>query len=369
MIIRTEDFQKFTKVLLSNLYVNALMPGSDLLELKSGKDFLYLNMGNMDYSQILSIPIPGVEEKDLHATVDAAKFLNLVSKMTSETIEMEKVENGLKIEGNGVYILPIEFLDNEMYTVSKLEVGEVFCDFSCSAKELDTIQNYNSKQLDRGYSSNPVQQLYYLDEKGCLTFTSGATICTFDFPKPFKVLLNNKTVKLFKIFSSLGDEDLNIKLGHYEIDSNKIGTRIRIESPSYVLTAACPSDDLINQIPYQIIRNRGLQNYDNEVIIQNDHLQSALDRFLIFLDKHYTDVDVHFSNVGMTLKYGKNEEELFYQKPISVELNYDLILDLNYLKSVVTSLSYKFIKLRFGDHQSISVVTENIVHVIPEIGE
>ena len=48
-----------------------------------------------------------------------------------------------------------------------------------------------------GVVSNPIQRLYYMDERGAVTFTSGACINNFTLEKPVKILLNNKLVKLF----------------------------------------------------------------------------------------------------------------------------------------------------------------------------
>ena len=83
--------------------------------------------------------------------------------------------------------------------------------------------DYNVKELAKGIISNPdIQKLHYVDDKGALTFTSGACVNNFNLPKPIKILLNNKIVKLPRLRSN--DKALYFVYGNNQISSK--GKRI-----------------------------------------------------------------------------------------------------------------------------------------------
>ena len=86
-----------------------------------------------------------------------------------------------------------------------------------------SLYNYNTKQLNIGSVAKPVQKMFYIDNEGCITFTSGACVNNFTLEKPIRVLLNSRLVNLFKLFK---DELVQFNLGYDPLSETIIQTNI-----------------------------------------------------------------------------------------------------------------------------------------------
>jgi hypothetical protein len=108
---------------------------------------------------------------------------------------------------------------------------------------LDSILNVNSKELAKvkKIEVNELQKMYYIDETGCFTFTTGACLNSFTLEKPVKLLLNEKIVKLFKLFK----EDVLFSLGQDPLPNGTTRTKITLETADTYLAAIITSDDLL----------------------------------------------------------------------------------------------------------------------------
>ena len=96
-----------------------------------------------------------------------------------------------------------------------------------------SILQFNSKELSKGIISRPIQKLYYVDEHGALTFTTGACVNSFELQQPVKLLLNDRLVKLFKLFKG---EQVDFTLGYDTISEDTIQTKVRFESDDIIIT-------------------------------------------------------------------------------------------------------------------------------------
>ena len=89
--------------------------------------------------------------------------------------------------------------------------------------------------------------MFYIDHEGCLTFTTGACVNSFELEKPFALLLNSRLVNLFKLFKNTV---VKFSLGYDAISETIIQTKVSFETDSIILTAVTGSDDkLLGQVP------------------------------------------------------------------------------------------------------------------------
>ena len=175
MIIRCEELQKVCSKILFAVDASNNSIITETLEMNTDANYLYMSITNREYFVKVKLDIQ--KEVEFSATVAADVFLKLVSKMTTETIEFSTQNNYLIVKGNGTYKLPMIYEGDTLLKLPEITIDNITSQFDVSRHILNSITNYNSKELSKKHVvSNPVQSMYYIDEKGCITFTRGAFV-------------------------------------------------------------------------------------------------------------------------------------------------------------------------------------------------
>lgn len=360
MICKLEDLQKVSNILLVAIDSTA----SEVVELKVENKILVLSATNWEY--YIKIKLPIHEDIDFHATVNANTFLKLLTKITTETVEFKVDNNSLVVVGNGEYKLPIIQEGDDILSIPTINIINKTNEFTINGKILNSIYVYNSKQFTMGSTINPIQSLYYIDEKGAITFTTGATVNKFTLPASIKLLFTSKLVKLFKLFKDYDEVQFNI--GQDQV-KDEILTKVKFISSDIELTAILPMSD-IDKFPVQAIRDRAFKSYDNIVVINRKELLQSIDRLLIFSDSNSTFGSFDFSSDSVTIRDSENinlEKVKYSSNAIDLEENYSCKLYFNDIKSVLDTTKDEYISLAFGDNQAIVLSRNNIYNVIPEV--
>ena len=236
---------------------------------------------------------------------------------------------------------------------------------------LQSILQYNSKELLKGTIAKPVQKFYYVDEKGAITFTSGACVNMFDLEKPVRLLLNNRLVKLFKLFK---DESVHFTLGYDALSDEIIQTKVKFETKDISLTAILSCDDtMINSVPVTAIRGRALNMYPYSININKDALTQTINRLMLFNSigreniKPYSTFE--FDNEGVTIWDVKKENREFirYNNQVDGLETYTATLDLNDLKITLDNCNEQYLTMNFGDHKAVIIARGHVYNVIPEV--
>ena len=371
MIIRIEDLKNICSTILTAVDSSELSKITETLELKVEDSFFYMNVTNKEYYARVKMPI-SIQET-MHATVNANLFLKLIAQTTSETVELTNENNYLKVKGNGEYKLPLIFdEEGNLLDLPEINIDNVTSEFEIDSETLNSILKFNSKELTKGIISKPVQKLYYIDNSGCITFTSGACVNNFTLDNPIKILLNNKIVKLFKLFKS---GKVNFSLGHDAISESIIQTKVRFETDDICITAIISNDDsLLNSVPVKAIRDRANTLYDYSVSLNRLELLDCINRLMLFSSgisgkdilKPYSSFEFNKEYVTVYSVDHSNSEQLYYNKSLNIEDKYDAILDLVELKATLDNCTDQYITIRFGNHQAIVIARNNILNVIPE---
>ena len=368
MICRIEDLKKISSILLTAVDSSDISKVTDNLELKVDNQVLMLSVTNGEYYVRTKLPI--YEDIDFHATVNASIFLKLLTKITTETVEFKIDNNLLKIIGNGEYKIPLIYDGDKMMTLPEIVINNVTTTFDVNSDILKSILKYNSKELiKKNVVSNPVQKLYYIDNEGAITFTSGACVNVFKLAKPIKVLLSQKVVGLFKLFD---ESSVELKLGQDQVaNTSNIQTKISFESLTLKISAILPSNDaLIGTVPVQAIRNRAFNTYGKSVSLNRAELLQSLDRMLLFYDNalnFYAKFEFKPDGLKISSLNGGIYESMNYMTSSGLDDTYEAILDLTDIKVVAQSYQESNVTLNFGDSQAFVMIKPNIYSVIPEV--
>lgn len=374
MIIRSEKFQDICSKILPAVDTNETSTLSATLELVTRDKVLYVNVTNREYYVQVKLDLD--EDIDFHATVNANLFLKLISQITTDTIELAVDDTNIKIKGNGNYKLPLIYDDDKLLELPTINIINETNTFNIKSDILKSILQFNSKELTKGVASKPVQKMYYVDENGAITFTSGACVNNFSLEYPVKLLFNNRLVKLFKLFDT---DNVKFTLGYDEIAEDIIQTKVRFETPSINIIAILSCDDkLLKSVPVAAIRNRAnVDNYPYNITINKDLLLQATNRLSLFSSgfgskeviKPYITLEFNKDFVTIYDVHKENKETLYFDNSAanfdSTE-PYEVIIDLNELRSTLDTCAEQYLNINFGDDSAIVISRQNIHNVIPQ---
>lgn len=371
MIIRSDEFKKICSTVLSATDGSELSALTETLELKTVGNILYLSVTNKEY--YVSVKFQLDHEEEFHASVNATLFLKLIAAVTSEQIELTVTESYMNVKANGNYKIPLIFENEHLLEVPAITIDNPTITMTIASSVLDSIVNYNTKQLSLGTVAKPVQKMFYIDELGCITFTTGACVNTFNLEKPVKILLNSRLVNLFKLFKGL---PVYFTLGYDAISDTLIQTKVAFVTPSITLTAITGCDDaLLAQVPVDAIRTRANKRYDNTAVLNVADVSEAINRLLLFSAgygskenlKPYSMFEFKEGKVTIYDTKRENVEVLNCQNGTSLADEYAMTLDLIEFKKILDGCTEQYVTLNFGDGRACVVVRGSIKNVMPEV--
>lgn len=370
MLLKTKEFKKVCQNISSIVDSKDISSLTDLLELVVKENNLYLNVTNKEYFVSVKFPIETKEE--FKATVNATLFLKLISQLTTEEVDLVLNSNSITINANGKYKISLVYSDDKMMELPEIQIFNPTVEMDIDTEILESIEKYNSKELLKGTISGGlqgmVQKLHYIDNEGAITFTTGACVNSFSLPKPIKILLNNKLVKLFSLFSE--DSSVHFTLGYDSLSSEITQTKIRIEGSNAYLTAILNCDNtLLSAVPAKRIRERALNVYPYFIDIDKNSLLQAINRMMLFIDNKGTKQVALFEFDKGSLTISDTNKENFESvecSNFSGEEPYIAYLDLNDLKITLSTCIEQFVNISFGDHMAFVIHRLNISNVLPE---
>ena len=371
MIIKSQKFQEICSTILAATDSAEISTLTETLELKVENKVLYLNVTNGEYYASVKFDLESDEQ--FHAAVNANLFLKLIAAVTTEDIELQAMSNYVLVKANGTYKIPMIFEGDKLLSLPKIEVKNPTVSMKVSGSVLESILNYNSKELLRGTISRPVQKMFYVDETGCITFTTGACVNNFSLEKPVKVLFNNRLVKLFKLFKN---DMVDFTLGYDSISEELVQTKVEFKTSKITLTAVTGcNDELLNSVPVSAIRGRATTTYANNVVLNKEELLASINRLLLFSAgygsvknlKPYSLFECKDDTMIIYDSNKENKEVIKFKNDTKVDSEYSMTLDLSDLKLILDTITDEYVTLSFGNHQAVVLKRTNISNVVPEV--
>ena len=371
MIIKKEKFQEICSTILAATDSAEISTLTETLELKVENKVLYLNVTNGEYYASVKFDLESDEQ--FHAAVNANLFLKLIAAVTTEDIELQAMNNYVLVKANGTYKIPMIFDGDKLLSLPKIEINNRTVSMKVSGNVLESILNYNSKELLRGTVSRPVQKMFYVDETGCITFTTGACVNNFTLENPVKVLFNTRLVKLFKLFKN---DMVDFSLGYDSISEELVQTKVEFKTNKITLTAVTGcNDELLNSVPVNAIRGRAAATYDNNVVLNKEELLASINRLLLFSAgygsvknlKPYSLFECKDDTMTIYDSNKENKEVIKFKNDTKIDAEYSMTLDLSDLKLILDTITEEYVTLSFGNHQAVVVKRTNISNVVPEV--
>jgi hypothetical protein len=374
MILKTKNFQEAANKILVAV---GLDKAAANLELAAKDTALYLRVTNREYYVAVKFELS--EPTDFRAVVDANLFLNLISGINTEEFELKINDTNVVVKaGKSSYKLAMIYENDKLMKlpIIKLDKEQVTVDMSISNDILMSILNVNGKEIQKAkkLDVNELQRYYYIDETGCFTFTTGACVNAFTLEKPIKLLLTDKVVKLFKLFST----DVWMSYGHnVNADSSLQPIVVFQTEDIYVATRLLNDDACIHKIkaPCDAMKNLVKEVYDHNLVLSATDLSAAIARLLMFYKNSSAKADLSFVPAMVTFDMtefkvadmsGDNQEVITIENGSTTPGGYSMGVNLIDLKSVLDSCKNEHITMNCGNKKSIIINRGTISNVIAE---
>ena len=374
MILKTKNFQEAANKILLAVGVDKTAAN---LELAAKDTALYLRVTNREWYTAIKFELENPTE--FRAVVDANLFLNLISGISTEEFELDIKDTVVVVKaGKSSYKLAMIYENDQLMKlpIIKLDPEQITVSMNISNDILMSILNVNSREVQKAkkVEVNELQRYYYIDETGCFTFTTGACINAFTLEKPIKLLLTDKVVKLFKLFSS----DAWLSYGHLVNADNSLQPIAIFQTEDvYVATRLLSDETCIQKVkaPCDAMKALAKEVYDHNLVISATDLSAAIGRLLMFYknssakaDLSFVPASVEFSNTELTISdiTGDNKEVITIENGSTTSGGYSMGVNLIDLKAVLDSCKNEHITMNCGNHKSIIVCRANISNVIAE---
>lgn len=371
MVIKTKDFAEVANKIKEAV---SLDENAANLEVVAKGTSLFLNVTNKEF--YVSVKYDLAEETNFAATVDASLFLDLVSQITAETFNLTVEDPALIVTcGKSKYKLPMIYDNDKLMSLPVIRINNKTVEMPISFDILDSILTINSKEIAKvkKLEVNELQRMYYIDETGCFTFTTGACVNSFTLEKPVKLLLNEKIVKLFKLFK----DDVLFSLGQDPLPNGTSRTKITLETANIYLAAVITSDDdLINKVQGPCIATKRFisEAYTHHVVLSAKEVSAAINRLMLFTKNSVDKVNMAFVPATMIMdndelvirdKFG-NMETVTVENGSYVDESYTMDINLADVKLITDSCKGEHVTMNCGNGKSVVFVRGNISNLVPE---
>lgn len=287
-------------------------------------------------------------------TVNADLFTKLISKINSDTIDLEVVDNTLVIKGNGKYTL--ELIPNEQGEKFKFpDVRPDELDDIGKISALDLVVVNNAIKASLSSVAGSVYSNYYFGD--VIASTDKAMMGTFDrkiFDTPY--LFNRAFVDLI----SMTGKDVTISKGE-----GKIVATTELSENCYIDVVTTPSAD-VDKFEIANIRKFMSQEIKSFCRFKKAQMLDLLDRLSLFVSKfddgaielHFTQDYIEVSSLASNGIERVDVTEFKDAQDMTIKINIDRF------KNQLKAYSSDVVDLYYGSEICIKLSDGDITQVI-----
>ena len=373
MILNTKLFQESANKILIAAELDKTAAN---LEIVTKDNVLYLNVTNKEY--YVSVKYNIETSEDFRAVVDASLFLNLIYGISSETFEIIIKDNYILVKaGKSNYKLAMIYENDEIMTLPVLKLLNKTVEMTVDKDILHSILNINSKEIAKAKKAlvrSEAQTLCYIDQNGAFTFTDSACLNSFTLEKPIKLLVNDRIIKLFKLFNI----NPTLSFGYDLATNGTTKAKLVLETENIYLAALINCEDrLLDRIqkPYNATKRYFAATYPSNFVISTNVLSAAIARLMLF-SKNSGESTAQV--IPATFVF-KGDEIIIQDKQNNTEIvvvenedsylvdNYSMTLNLIDLKTILDSYKNEHVTINCGNSQAVVITKQNISHLLPEM--
>lgn len=353
MKIKTELFQELLGKVIKGASNNKLVPMTSFIELKVENDKLI--MTTTDATNYVQVIVDDIEAEPMQAVVNAELFYKLITKITSNTVDIELAEDSLVVKGNGEYKLeiqldemgkPVKFPDKFTDTMAEATNKA----FKITKATIDSILTSN-KSCVATTLEVPCYTGYYI----------GEDIITSD---TYKVCALDKNIAAEPMLVSPQAMELLGIMDSETVDAYIYGDVVIYVTPNIrIFTMTLPG---IEDFDIESISGLLDTDYPSECKISKQALLNVLDRILLFVGIYDNNtVDIQFKNKELIIssKESTGIEKIPYEA-VDEHKDFEGVIDAASWATAIKSLPTDIIELQYGNDTSVKMISDDITQII-----
>lgn len=350
MKINTKLLQDMVSKAIKGAGNNKLIPITSLIGIEVLEDKITLKTTDGSNHLYIVEKLDG-EFHNFYSIVNADMFAKLVSKTTSEFIELINNDAFLEFKGNGTYKLEIPVnADGEIIKFPQFNVREDIVPQQISITSLKNILT-SAKVSVAKTMEVPCLTGYYISDK--VVSTNREMICLIeDTISNEPILVSSPMAELLQLFE--GADLAFVK------DENKL----MFETENVVLFGKeLEGKDIY---PVAAVENLAKSNYDNLIVVNKQDLLNVLDRMALFVtDYDKNGVFLKFTSDGLEIRSQKsNAVELLAIKSETPIFEFSCLADIEMLKSQVGAVIGDIVNIYYGQSTSLKIKEGNTTMVL-----
>ena len=324
---------------ITSLISIEILSGKLILKTTDGSNHLYITEKlEDDYTNFYSI-------------VNADMFAKLVSKTTSEYIELNNKESYLEFIGNGSYKLEIPVnSDGDIIKFPQFNIKEDIVPQQISINNLKNILTAAKVSIAKTMEV-PCLTGYYISDK--VVSTNREMICLIeDNLSSSPILISSYMAELLQLFE--GNDLAFIK------DENKL---MFSTDKITVLGKELEGKDIY---PVVAVENLAKSDYDNLIVVNKQDLLNVLDRMALFVtDYDKNGVYLNFAEKGLEIRSQKsNAIETIEFKSEKPAVEFNCLADIEMLKSQVGAIIGDIVNIYYGQATSLKLKEGNTTMIL-----
>lgn len=353
--IKTEVLKDLVAKAVKGVGNNKLIPITTLMELCTFHGQLHINTTDMvHFLYVRGDLVSGdIETIAPRVVIEAEKFAKLVSKITTEFVEIEDKEKYLEITGNGKYTLDIPLDENgERIKFPSPEYTTLGETLELKKSVVDLISSVCKASVAKTLEV-PVYTNYYVGDSVLSTDTYAISSVNLNLFNGRKMLIPAELMDLFAVF----DEE-TIKVDFTSSNFVKFSTK----NVTIIGRLAEGTDE------YAVDAISGLvqQRFDSECEFKTAEMISALERIALFVGP-YDDsaVKLTFTENGISIESKQsNGVEVI---PYTVSENYvpfTCMININMLLAQLKARGTDRTIMQYGEENSVKLIDGAVTQVI-----
>lgn len=331
---------------------NNLIPITSMIGIKlsDGK----LRLLTTDMNNTLCIIIDKVSGVDMDITVDADKFGKLISKTTSEDIELLVIDDVLSIKANGTYKIPL--ISDEDGLISFPDVKDLSenKEADCKTKLSSVMQAYNINKAALAKTlENPALTGYYCDES---VISTDANVITFNQFKMFDIenpiLISAQQMQLLTLNS---EEDIEVRISKSDV---------QFKTNDVIIDGSIMEG--IEDFPADEVNAYLGEAFTSMCKVPKDLLIGILDRLSLFIEP-YDKNGAYFTftrkGINIHSKKDASTEIINYVESKGFE-PFMCCVDIPMLKEQLQSNPDDTVKIYYGNENALKIESGKVIQVI-----
>lgn len=355
MKIKTELLQNMIAKATQGASNNKMIPITSLIGIKvKGEELTLMTTdGSNQFRVIEKIDYdPLYGPQNFYTIVNADTFSKLVSKTTSEYIELENKENYLEFKGNGTNKFELAINeDGELVQFPEIKDNdgkELSLNLAILQEQIRTAKASVSKTMEV-----PCLTGYYISNN--IIATDRQMVC----------MIENQEIEEPMLISSEMAELLLLVDNAEIIEILKYENELIIYTANYTIAGKeLEGKDLY---PVQPIENLVKLDYKNSVKINKPNILNVLDRMSLFVtDYDKNGIYLDFTEAGLIVRSQKSnaEEIVEIEGTLQPDERFSCLVDIEMLKGQIESVSSDTIEIYYGQEKSLKIVDGNCTLVL-----